>query len=211
MTGNAPGDFDSVERLLAAFRAGDVEASERLLPRFEPWLRLVARLELDSRLNARLDPSDVVQQTLLEAHRGLRAFRGGSPGELAAWLRGILAHVLAHEVRRHVGAQKRDATREASIEECLARSSMRLAALAAAAGASPSENAIAHERERLLADALERLPADHREVLLLRHFENLSHGEIAARMGRSVGAVRMLWVRALKGLREGLAALESRP
>lgn len=177
-------------------------ASESALLRFQPWLHLLARLEFDSRLNAKVDPSDVVQQTLLEAHRALPQFRGTTEAELAAWLRQILAHVMAHEVRRHRGTQKRDARREVSLEQSLAGASQRIGEMLAASITSPSVQADRHEQERRLADALAQLPDNYREVLILRHLENLPHEEIARRLGRSSGATRMLWVRALAKLRE---------
>jgi RNA polymerase sigma-70 factor (ECF subfamily) len=193
---------DSVPRLLIALRDGDRAAQQAVLLRFQPWLALVAKLELDTRLRVKLDPSDIVQQTLLEAHQALPSFRGHTEAELVAWLRQILAHVLAHEVRRYFGARKRDAGREVSLDADFAHSSQRLGRLLAASSASPSRLAIAHEQELQLADALAQLPPDYREVLVLRHLEDLSHAEIAQRLGRSPGAVRMLWVRALAALKE---------
>ena len=193
---------NSIAELLDAVRRGDRAAQEAVLVRYQPWLRLLARLELGSRLGAKLDPSDIVQQTLLEAHEGLPRFRGQTPAELSAWLRRILTRVLGHERRRYHGTEKRDAGREVSIEGELEDSSHRLANLLAASTASPSQKASANEQEILLADALARLSEDHREVLVLRHLEGLSHAEIAARMNRGAGAVRMLWVRALAALRE---------
>jgi RNA polymerase sigma-70 factor (ECF subfamily) len=145
-----------------------------------------------------------VQQTLLEAVRDWPKFRGRSEAELTAWLRQVLAHVLLHEVRRFGGAQRRDIRREVSLEQALAESSRRLGDALAAPGSSPSEQAGRHELELRLADALARLPADYAEILLMRNVEGLSHEEAARRMGRGIGAVRMLWVRALNRLRREL-------
>jgi RNA polymerase sigma-70 factor (ECF subfamily) len=92
-----------------------------------------------------------------------------------------------------------------SLEQALAQSSQRLGEVLAASGSSPSQQAARHEQEVRLADVLARLPADYREVIILRNLEGLSHEEVARRMGRQVGAVRMLWVRALAGLRDELA------
>ncbi len=175
----------------------------RLEP-FRSWLGLLARMQMAPRFRARFDPSDIVQQTLMQAVRDLPRFRGTTEAELAAWLRRILAHVLQHEIRRHGGAHRRDVDREVSLEEALAESSRRLGAALAAPGPSPSEIAGQHEMERRLADALARLPADYAEVILLRNVEGLPHEEIARRMDRGVGAVRMLWVRALARLRDEL-------
>jgi RNA polymerase sigma-70 factor (ECF subfamily) len=194
--------------MVAALRAGDPATREAVLLRFQPWLRLLARMELDSQLNAKLDPSDILQQTLLEAHRALPRFHGQTEAELAAFLRQILAHVLAHELRRYHGTAKRASQREVSIEESLARTSLRLADMLAAQSASPSQKAIARERDLLLAQAMMRLPEDYREVIILRNFRDLPHEEIARRMQRNVGAVRMLWVRALARLKQELHDVE---
>jgi RNA polymerase sigma-70 factor, ECF subfamily len=174
------------------------------LERYRSWLGLLARLQVEPRFRAKFDASDIVQQTLLEAVKDWPKFRGGTEAELAAWLRQILAHVLLHEVRRYGGAQHRDIGREVSLEEALAESSRRLGAALAAPGSSPSERAGRHELELRLADALARLPADYAEIILLRNVEGLSHEEAAARMERGVGAVRMLWFRALARLRQEL-------
>jgi RNA polymerase sigma-70 factor (ECF subfamily) len=191
----------SMLRLLQAVRRGDVTAQGELLARYQAWLALLARLQIDTRFQGKFSESDVVQQTLLEACRDLPRFRGQTEAELLAWLRQILAHVLAHEVRRYAGTQQRDLDREVSLEEELARSSQRLAHVLGDEGSSPSAKAVVHEQEVLLADVLAQLPDDHREVIVLRILEGLPHEEVARRMDRSVGAVRMLWVRALARLR----------
>jgi RNA polymerase sigma-70 factor (ECF subfamily) len=173
-----------------------------VLERYRSWLGLLARLQVEPRLRAKFDPSDIVQQTMLEAVRGWPKFRGSTEGELTAWLRQILAHVLLHEIRRYGGAQRRDVGREVSLEQALAESSRRLGNALAAPGSSPSEQAGRHELELRLANALARLPADYSEIILLRNVEGLSHEEAAQRMDRAVGAARMLWVRALARLRQ---------
>jgi RNA polymerase sigma-70 factor, ECF subfamily len=176
------------------------------LERYRSWLGLLARLQVEPRFRAKFDPSDIVQQTMLEAVRGWPQFRGDTEAELAAWLRQILAHVLSHEMRRFGGVQERDIGREVSLEQALAESSRRLGDALAAPGSSPSEQAGRHELELRLAGALARLPADYAEVIILRNVEGLPHEQIAERMGRGVGAVRMLWVRALARMRQELEA-----
>lgn len=174
------------------------------LERYRNWLRFLTRLQVEPRFQAKFDPSDIVQQTMLEAVRDWLSFRGATEAERAAWLRQILARVLLHEMRRFGGVQRRDIDREESLDHALADSSRRLRDALAAPGSSPSEQASRHELELRLADALARLPADYAEVILLRNVEGLSHDDIAQRMGRGVGAVRMLWVRALARLRREL-------
>jgi RNA polymerase sigma-70 factor, ECF subfamily len=188
--------------LLDAARKGDVEARAKILDRYQSWLRVLARMQIDGRFQGKFDASDIVQQTLLEACRDLRQFRGQTEAELLAWLRQILAHVLSHEFRRFAGTQQRDIAHEVSLEQSLAQSSQRMGDMLAVLGSSPSQQAVRHEQEVMLAEVLARLSDDHREVLVLRNLEGLSHEEIAARMDRSVGAVRMLWVRALTQVRK---------
>jgi RNA polymerase sigma-70 factor (ECF subfamily) len=171
------------------------------LDRFRPWLVLLARSQLAGRLGGKLDASDVAQQALLEAWRALPQFRGSTEAELVGWLRAILAGVLGDAFRRYHGTQARDVAREVSLEAELDASSRRLGQLLAEESPSPSNEAVRHEQTVLLADALSRLPEDYREVIVLRNLEGLSHHEVAARMGRAVGAVRMLWLRALSRLR----------
>lgn len=198
----------SLALLLGALRQGDGAAQGEILLRYQSWLWLLARLQLDSRFRGKFDASDIVQQTLLEACRALPQFRGDTEAELRAWLRQILAHVLAHEIRRYHGTQQRDVDREVSLDQALAQSSQRLGDMLAAPGSSPSQQAARNEQEVLLADVLARLPEDYREVIILRNFEGLPHEEVARRMGRNVGAVRMLWVRALARLRQELEGLQ---
>ena len=176
--------------------------------RYEAWLRLLARNEIDSRFAGKFDPSDAVQQTMLEAWKGWDNFRGTAEPQRLAWLRQILAHQLAHLARHYAGTQMRDVTREVSIERSLNQSAQRLDALLAAREPTPSQHAMANEQRLALSQVLESLPADYRQVILLRNLEDLSHEEVARRMNRSEGAVRMLWVRALGALREALQAGE---
>lgn len=173
--------------------------------RFRSWLMLLARTRVDGVLRGKVDPSDIVQQTLLLATRDAGQFRGSSDAELAGWLRGIMGHVLAHELQS-VATAKRDASLEVSMDALLEQSAQRLDALLAATQTSPSQAAIAHEERDRLATVLEGLPEDYRDVLVLRHLEGLPFPEIAERMNRAPGAVRMLWVRALAHLKERLGA-----
>ena len=176
-------------------------ADPEMLQRYRPWLHLLARMEIDGQFQGKFDASDVVQQTMLEAVRGLPKFRGGTESEMLAWLRQVLAHVLAHEIRRYRGTQQRDVGREVSLEQSLAQSATRLRDMMVAPGTSPSGQAVRHEQEVLLAEVLSRLPSDYRDVIVLRNLQGLDHDEVAKRMGRSSGAVRMLWVRALAQLK----------
>jgi RNA polymerase sigma-70 factor (ECF subfamily) len=171
------------------------------LERFRNYLRLLARMELDRRLRAKLDPSDLVQQTFLRAHQALGQFRGSSEAELAAWLRQILASLLERAVR-DFGRAKRDLGRERSLEASLDDSSARLEAwLAAEDQLSPSQQADRNEQLLRLADALATLPPEQREAVVLHYLEGQPVADIARRLGRSTAAVGGLLKRGLKKLR----------
>jgi RNA polymerase sigma-70 factor (ECF subfamily) len=187
------------EALLQQARGGDPAALGQLLELYRNYLRLQARTLIGSALRVRLDPSDLVQETFLEAARDFARFAGSTEGELVAWLRQVLVRNLADQVRRHQ-SQKRNARREESLEALLDRSSQEVQEALATGISTPSAQARRREQSVVLADALAALPPDYREVIVLRHLERLKFDEIAARMGRSSGATRMLWTRALERL-----------
>ena len=170
------------------------------LGRFRGYLRLLAGLQLGPRLRGKVDASDLVQQTLLEAYRKRGQFRGGSVAERLAWLRRILAHNLA-DILRAFDQEKRDVKRERSLEAALARSSLWLGRCLQAAGPSPSQKAEGHERALQVADALALLPEPQREALVLRYWEERPLAEIAQHMKRTHDAVASLLKRGLRQLR----------
>jgi RNA polymerase sigma-70 factor (ECF subfamily) len=198
-----PSDHLDPERMLALARAGDDAARGALLEAFRGYLLLLARLQVGRRLRGKADPSDLVQETFLEAHRDFDRFQGTTEAELAAWLRRVLASNLTDFARRFAGC-RRDVLLERQVEHELDRSSRALDGALVARGSSPSQKAARRERAVRLADALERLPADYREVLVLRHLEGLSFPEAARRLGRSLDGVKNLWARALRRLRAAL-------
>jgi RNA polymerase sigma-70 factor (ECF subfamily) len=199
------GDTARIAGWLAAARAGDAAARDRLFGSCRSFVATAARFHLQRRLQAKVDASDVVQQSLLEAHRGFDGFAGETPQEWLAWLKRIVAHNAFDAAKRYRGTAKRDAGREVP-----------LAAHDDAShgwhehpvdpASSPSGRAIRWEQELLLAAAVEALDEDHREVLFLRNIERLPFEEVARRMGRSSGACRMLWMRAIAAVRERLPA-----
>jgi RNA polymerase sigma-70 factor (ECF subfamily) len=173
----------------------------RLLERFRSYLRLLARLHLAPRLRGKLDPSDIVQQTLLQAYQALHQFRGRTDGETAAWLRQILARNLAQAIREF-GRAKRDVAREQSFQAEIDASSARLEGWLAADQSSPSQRAEQAEQTLRLAEALEQLPEAQRDALVLQHWQGMSLAEIGAHLGRSPEAVAGLIKRGLKQLRQ---------
>lgn len=196
----------AISELIHRCRQGEGPAREQLFDRYRQYLWFLAQAQLGRYLRGRCDPSDLVQQTLLEAHRDFAGFVGNHEVELLAWLRRILAHNLVNEAR-YQGAQQRAVSREVSLEKVqtgLDHSSMMLGNFLATAEPSPSHLATQREAAVQLADTLARLPQDYQTVLLLRIFEGLSAEEVAQRMDRSAGAVRMLQLRALTALRAEL-------
>lgn len=193
--------------LLLAAKRGEPDSLGKLLEVYRHYLRILATTQIDRRLGARLAPSDVVQETLLEAHRDFGGFRGMSEGEFVCWLRRILVNNLARAVEKHLIAGKRDVRREVSIDNTrssLERSNARLRSLLVDSGHSPSADAERREHAVILANVLTELSEDHREVIVLRNLEGLGFSEVAARLGRSAGATRMLWLRAIEQLRKRL-------
>jgi RNA polymerase sigma-70 factor (ECF subfamily) len=177
------------------------------LPEFRDYLRLLARAQIDPRLRAKLDASDLVQQTLLEAHRDLAHFRGSSRAEMAAWLRQVLARNLANAVR-DLGRDKRDVGREESLERRLEESSVRLEAWLADAGLAPDDQASRNEMLLRLSSALAGLPAAQREAVELRHLHGWALNDIAVHLGRTAAAVAGLLHRGLSALRALLTETE---
>ena len=194
---------DATELIVLA-RGGMADALGRLLDRYGNYLSLLARVQVGRRLQGKIDPADLVQETFLEAHRHFPGFRGQSEPEVAAWLRQIMAGVLSNQLRRYLGTQGRDVRLERELAGELDRSSQALDGGFADPGPTPSKLAVGRERAVLLADALGRLPDDYRETIILRNLEELPFAEVAKRMGRSEDAVQKLWVRALAKLRAEL-------
>jgi len=192
------------KELLSLARDGDGAALGSLLGIYRRYLSVLARTQISRRLQGKADASDLVQETLLEAHRHFRDFRGTSEGEFIAWLRSILAGLIANHVRRYLGTKRRDARLERALATELSDASGVLGAELAADVSSPSEQAVNHEASVQLAGALEMLPDHYREVIMLRHLEGLPFAQVAERMGRSVESVEKLWVRALARLRQTL-------
>jgi RNA polymerase sigma-70 factor (ECF subfamily) len=198
------GDSPDPDDLLGRARDGDGTALGQLMELYRHYLALLARLQIGRRLQDKVDASDLVQETFLEAHRDFAQFQGLTEKELVSWLRQVLASNLANQVRRYFGTQRRDIRLERELTSELDQSSRVLDHALLAPCSSPSQQAVRREQAVLLADALERLPEDYREVIILRHLEGLTFVEVARRMGRSLDSVDKLWARALARLRRSL-------
>ncbi len=184
---------------------GGLPAAGRL-ERLRDYLRLLARVRLGACPTGRIDPSDIVQQTLMEAFVKRNQFRGATIEEHAAWVRRILARKVANALRAQ-SQQKRNVCRERSFEQQLEESSAQLGDWLAREQSTPSEHAQRHEQAILMADALSRLPEHQREALVLHYWQGCSLAEIGLSLDRSTTAVAGLLKRGLKNLREQLDAL----
>ncbi|MCM2371886.1 sigma-70 family RNA polymerase sigma factor [Rhodopirellula sp. ICT_H3.1] len=166
-------------------------------------MRFLARVQMRDELRKKFDPSDIVQQSMLQAYQAFSDFRGSSEAELVAWLRTILARTISHAIR-DAHADKRDVGRERSIHAAMDASSLRLETFLAAEQSSPSQNAQRREQAVVVAEAVETLSEGQREVILLRYWHGKTITEIAEETGRTVSAVAGLAFRGLKSLQEKL-------
>lgn len=199
-------DEDALRQAIAAARRGDSSALAQAAEGLRPYLRAVAAAVLGRRMSGKVEASDVVQQALLASHERFDQFRGESAGEWQRWLVAIVRNEARnlvrywHQDRRHAGREQ--PVMGSRADTARGPQSVRIAHLAS----SPSMLVAARQEASRLLEVLDRLPPEHREVLHLRHFEGLSHEEIAERLGKSPDAVRQTWVRALRGLRDRMGA-----
>jgi len=200
---NAPvnGAFDT---LLRRAKSGDSTGLGELLELYRSYLGLLARLQIGPRLQGKVDPADLVQETFLKAHQNFGLFAGRTEHEFVGWLRQILAANLAMLVRRYFGTSRRDVRRERELARELDESSRVLDQGFVAPLSTPSAQAARRERAVLLANALERLPPDYREIIIAHHLQGLPFPDVARRMDRTVDGVKKLWTRALARLRRSL-------
>jgi len=196
-----------IPSLIDQAKTGQEAAIGRLLESYEKYLKLLARVQIGRRLQGKVDASDIVQETFLEAHRQITNFRGGSEPELLAWLRRILSGQIALTLRRYMGTKGRDVKLERELAVQVDQSSHMMNMDLAVSQSTPSQHASKRERAVLLAEALSQLSTDYREVIILRHLEGLTFPIVAERMGRSEDSVQKLWVRALANLRKTLSNL----
>jgi RNA polymerase sigma-70 factor, ECF subfamily len=186
-------------RWLPQARAGSQDALGQMLEGFRAYLLLIANRQLDPDLQPKGGPSDLVQETFLEAQRDFAGFHGDSPEEFQAWLRQLLLHNLANFARRYRGTTKRSLDREVRLEPEMPSGA---GAGIAADAPSPSGQAMAREQAQAIEQALARLPEDYRQVIVWRYQQGRSIAEIAQQMQRSENAVRKLWLRAVERLQQ---------
>lgn len=198
---------EPASRLLQDIRQGATDRLGPLLDSYRNYLRLLATTQIDGKLQAKISPSDLVQETMLGAYRDFAQFRGDSERQFLAWLRQILINRLHVFVQKQVLSKKRDLRREISLEDlggALARSTANIRAglFLADQGPSPSAHIIRRENAVRLADHLAEMPDHYREIIVMRNLRGMAFDEIAEHMQRTSGAVRMMWLRAIGQLRQ---------
>lgn len=187
------------------------QAAEQSLEmdRFRSYLRFLADVKLDRRLRGRIDPSDIVQETMLRAYRARGTFRGNDqgqpPGGYPAWLRQILMRTILHALR-DARCAKRDIAREQRLDGILDQSSRRIEQWLAADETSPSQAVQQAEELLRIADAVYRLPEAERVAVVGYYWQRATLTEISAELGRSAAAVAGLVHRGLRRLRGQLTA-----
>jgi len=181
----------------------DSPGSGESLDQFRSYLRLLANLQLDKRIKSKIDASDIVQQTMLQAYKAKDQFRGENDKQRAAWLRQILARNLMH-ASRDMTRDKRDVRREQAMQAAVNQSSLRLEQMLSGDESTPSIKAQRGEELFKMAESIEQLPDPQREALMLHYLEQHSLSEVAERLGKTRGAVAGLVRRALATMREAM-------
>ena len=177
------------------------------LEQYRRYLQFLARTHLSGRYQGKVDPSDIVQQSLLQAFAASDQFRGCSEAEKLAWLRKILVRNVTRLVR-DLHLKKRDIGRELSIENEIENSSLRLGAFLADSSSTPSQKVLKNERSLQLAEAIETLPEEQRTVLILKYWHGFPMQQVADEMQKSLPAVAGLLHRATKKLKSVLRESE---
>lgn len=195
----------NIENWLCQAKGGNTDALGRLLGAYMNYLKTLAQAQMDERLKRRIGASDVVQETLLEAHRDFLQFVGRTPAEFSGWLRTILINNMKRAIECHLMTAKRDVRRELSLDDLNRKtnqSAARLESLLMAPNRSAGSEAQMHESLIRLSDSIANLSSEHREVIILRHIQGMPFKEIGERLNKTSAAVRMIWMRAIEKLRE---------
>ena len=195
----------NAEELLTRLKSGDEKALGELYSLHRDRLKQMLEFRMDRRLRGRADASDILQEVYIDAHERMRHYLKKPEMSFYIWLRQLTTQRLIDIHRRHLLAEKRDAKQEISIHQRMAAAtSASMAALLVAHLASPSQMAMRAELVEQIENALEKMDAVDREVLALRHFEELRNGEVAEVLGLKPAAASNRYVRALSRLRDVL-------
>ena len=188
------------DQLIQRARAGSDEAITELVARYRSYLEFVGGQEINADVQRKLGTSDIVQETMLQAHQSIGSFTGTTEPQFRHWIRQILMHEIVDACRRFQ-TQKREVNRECTLDSELP--------LPPDDAKTPRSAAVAEEEARLLAEAMQRLPAEYAEVIQLRNFDGLPLAEVADQMNRTTDAARKLWARAVERLKRELRTNES--
>jgi RNA polymerase sigma-70 factor (ECF subfamily) len=197
------------QRRVDRARRGDQQALGELLEQYRGRLRRMVALRLDPRLNGRVDPSDVIQEGCIDATRRLSEYAVDPSTPFYIWLRFLVGQRIVDIHRRHLGVQARQAGREVSIDRgpMLEASTAALAAQLLGKLTSPSQAAVRAERKIRLQEALNAMDPTDREVLILRHYEQMTNSEAALVLGLDKSAASKRYTRALVRLKSILSSL----
>lgn len=195
--------------LIVKLRSGDRQALAELFSIHRDRLWRTVQFRLDRRLQGRVDPDDVLQEAYLAAADRIAHFVGDTAAALHVWLRMIVTQTMIDVHRRHLGAQMRDAQREVSLQGgCWPQGTSTSMALQLSGRlTSPSQAAARSELSRQLGQILEQMDPIDREVLALRHFEELGNSEVAEVLGIQQKAASIRYVRAVRRLQAILSQL----
>jgi RNA polymerase sigma-70 factor (ECF subfamily) len=202
-------DSENLAELLRRLGEGDQQALAELFARYRERLRRMVKLRLDRRLQGRVDPSDVLQEAYLDVSKRAPEYAAHPTMPFYLWLRFLTGQRLLALHRQHLGAQMRDAGQEVSLYRGALpqASSISLAAQLLGRLTTPSHAAMRAEMQIRLQEALNSMDPMDREVLTLRHFEELSNNETAEVLGIQKSAASNRYIRALKRLRDILSSL----
>lgn len=199
-------DLDTVRLIVSEINRGDSDAWPKLTQQINSYLTLMAEKNLPPAIQGQVNPSDIVQQTLLEVVQGINGFRGHTTAEFYGWLNQILRNQ-SRRITRDLTRQKRDVRRQVSINQDEKVDQPGIDPLDDMA--TPNSQAIARERLDLMEKSLRKLPEEYEQIIRWRNLEELSYEQIAEQLNRSVGAVSKLWYRAMVKLRTEIESLEN--
>jgi RNA polymerase sigma-70 factor (ECF subfamily) len=203
-------DAEKTQELLAHAKGGDPDAVNRLLERHRDSLRRIVQLRLDQRIQQRIDVSDIVQDVLVEANRRLQEYLAHPAMPYHLWLRQIAQDRIIDAHRRHRASAKRSVDRERQLAVPAAgdHSTIQLAAQLAGHELTPAAAATQQEMAELVEAAIARLPDQDCEIIIMRHYEQLSNQEIAQALGLTEPAASMRYLRAIRRLKELMTGKE---
>ena len=193
---------DKTHELLAGAREGRSEAVDQLLERHRDALRRMIDMRLDARIQTRVDASDIVQEVMVDANRRLQDYLANPTMPFHLWLRHMARDRIIDAHRRHRASAKRSVDREQrAAAKQLDHSTVELVTQLCDAQLTPAAAATMHELQQRFADAIEQLDDQDREVVLMRHFEQLSNQEVAQALQLTEPAASMRYLRAMRRLR----------